>query len=364
MPTRHGLAGLLILALPLLPGRAQPAAVLHITVTVPDGDVQDAPVPRYALLITDDPESAPPTRIMTGPDGTADVPLRPGRYTVESDEPLILRGRAYQWRQTLNVPAGRTTRVDLTAANAETTAAPNVPPVPGTPSASAAGSPALSMEWQSSVVTIWTLTSRGSGFLVDPGGFIATSRELAASGGALEVQLSATVKVAGRVVAADPDTQLAILRVDPAAVAGVRPVRLAAGGAADPAEGDAVAVLTAPASRGARVLEGRVVRMTPGSLLSDIRVDRDGPGAPVFNRAGDVVGIVAAGDERASSESAACARCGSTNCGRFSRSPRRPCRGGRHRTGRGCRWSRGAPSTNRPCSRHCVDGRRLRLPTG
>ena len=48
----------------------------------------------------------------------ADVRLRPGRYVVESDEPVALQGTAYRWRQELDIVAGREAVLDLTIANA------------------------------------------------------------------------------------------------------------------------------------------------------------------------------------------------------------------------------------------------------
>ena len=63
-------------------------------------------MPRHALLISDNPASAPPQRTLTALDGTAEVRLRAGNYTVESDQPLIFQGKAYQWIQTLDIAAG------------------------------------------------------------------------------------------------------------------------------------------------------------------------------------------------------------------------------------------------------------------
>ena len=78
-----------------------------LRVVVVDAEGKAMPVPRHALLISDNPTSAPPRRVVTTLDGTADVRLRPGNYTVESDEPLAFQGKAYQWRHTLDVAAGR-----------------------------------------------------------------------------------------------------------------------------------------------------------------------------------------------------------------------------------------------------------------
>src|SRR5947209_4378150 len=81
---------------------AQPAVViLRIKVTIVDADGRARPVPRHALLISENPASNAPQRVVTALDGTAEARLRAGNYTVESDEPLIFQGKSYEWRQTL-----------------------------------------------------------------------------------------------------------------------------------------------------------------------------------------------------------------------------------------------------------------------
>ena len=101
-------------------------------------------MPRHALLISDNPATAPPRRIVTAVDGTADVRLRPGNYTVESDRPVVFHGKAYQWTQIVDIVAGRDAVLELTADNAEVEpAADDAPRAAGgrslVPSASMAG---------------------------------------------------------------------------------------------------------------------------------------------------------------------------------------------------------------------------------
>src|SRR5262245_41198613 len=81
----------------------QALSVLHIKVVVLDAAGKPTPVPRHALLISDNPATATPRRVVTALDGTADVRLRPGNYTVESDAPMAFQGRAYQWTQIVDV---------------------------------------------------------------------------------------------------------------------------------------------------------------------------------------------------------------------------------------------------------------------
>src|SRR5258705_1889526 len=135
----------LVAAALLLDMSAQQPAVLRIKVTIVDADRHAMAVPRHALLISDNPTSAAPQRVVTALDGTAEVRLRPGNYTVESDQPLIFQGKAYEWRQTLDVAQGRVTSLELTADNAQIEAA-----AAGAPSASSPSS----AEWNASALLI------------------------------------------------------------------------------------------------------------------------------------------------------------------------------------------------------------------
>ena len=109
---------------------AQATGVLHIKVVLLDAERKETPVPRHALLISDNPATTSPRRIVTALDGTADVRLRPGNYTVESDEPVAFQGKAYQWTQTLDIVAGRDAVLELTAANAEIVSASSAAATP------------------------------------------------------------------------------------------------------------------------------------------------------------------------------------------------------------------------------------------
>src|SRR5690349_10566232 len=97
------LVGLLI----VLPGpiAGQALTVLRIRIVLADGDGTQVPVPRHALLISDNPASDSPRRVQTSVDGTVDVRLLPGNYTVESDRPVAFQGKLYHWVKTLDVAA-------------------------------------------------------------------------------------------------------------------------------------------------------------------------------------------------------------------------------------------------------------------
>jgi hypothetical protein len=79
--------------------------------------------------------------------------------------------------------------------------------------------------WQNSVVAVWLPISRGTGFVVDRAGLIATDRSTVGGSTSLEVQLSPTVKVNARVLSADAGPNAAILWSMPRQWARHRPCR-------------------------------------------------------------------------------------------------------------------------------------------
>ena len=202
----------------------QSTSVLHVKVVLADADGQATPVPRHALLISENPASAAPRRVVTGLDGTIDVKLKPGNYTVESDQPVALGGKAYQWTQVVNIAAGREANLDLTAANAEVGAL-----VPSASGADATAAPDadpsfLLTQWQDSVFAVWTAKTHASAFLANVTGLVVTNQRVIGSETTAEVQLSPTVKVRGAVVTSDEIRDVAVLSIDPATAASIKPV--------------------------------------------------------------------------------------------------------------------------------------------
>lgn len=218
-------AGLAIVA---MQGSATPGtSVLHISVSIASVGQPPVPVARHALLVSDNPATSLPSRLVTKLDGTAEIRLRPGKYTVESDRPAVVQGRAYQWTQIVDIVAGRDSTLELTAANAEVgpvTAAMDVSTAP----AERLDTSSLFAKWQGSVVALWTEYRHAAGFVVSSKGLVATSRSGIGDATTVEVQFSPTDKAAGRVLASDPVQDVAVVQIDPTATTSA-PVPLACG---------------------------------------------------------------------------------------------------------------------------------------
>ena len=106
---------------------AQDGGVLRIRVVLSDAAGAATPIPRVVLLVSDNPATAEPRRVRTSNDGTVELKLRPGSYTVESDQPVAFGGSAYTWTQMIDVSAGHEAVLDLNAKNADIAKLTDVP---------------------------------------------------------------------------------------------------------------------------------------------------------------------------------------------------------------------------------------------
>ena len=272
---------------------AQAPGTLHITVTLADATGKSTPVARYALLISEEPPTTPPRRILTTLAGTADVSLRPGRYAIESDQPVAFEGTTYEWSQRIDIVAGRDTTLQLTAGNASVetgaSAARGATPSDTDPSF-------LAAQWRDTIVALWTPTRYASGFVVDARGLIVTNQRVVGTATTAEVQFSSEVKVQATVLASDPNRDVAILRVNPSVVASVRALPLGCGQTRPAvANGQELYNLGADMTGQKRLSLGDVTGVGPRLLLSDLNVTRTGAGGPVFT-AGGLIGFTTLDD--------------------------------------------------------------------
>jgi hypothetical protein len=293
------LRALVVAAIVLIPRTApgQAPGRLHIRVALTDAAGTPTPVARHPLLVSAIPPSDVPRRLVTAPDGTAALNLLPGSYMVESDRPLPFQGRTYRWMQVVDIVAGREARLELTTTNA--VPGPGTPPsTTATESPPAADPATLLLQWRTSVVTLWTPTVRASGFVVDRRGLVATSQRVVGQATAVEVQLTPALKVAGRVLAADPERDVALVWIDPAAIASVTPVPLPCTlpAVAPLVLGDELVAIGPAPARQDELSFGAVHRVTSGMIVADFGPAGASPGGPVFAEDGHVVGLTSVVD--------------------------------------------------------------------
>jgi hypothetical protein len=272
---------------------AQAPSTLHITVMLRDATGTITPVARHALLISEEPPRLQPRRILTTLAGTADVSLRPGRYAVESDQPVAFNGKTYEWSQRIDIVAARDATLELTADNASIDTGT-------TPAMSGTGSDTdpsvLASQWQDTVVGLWTPTQHASGFVVDARGLIVTNQRGVGTATSAEAQFTPDIKVKATVLASDPTRDVAILWVNPSVVASLRPLPLGCDQTRPPvANGQELNALGAQLTGPTRLMFGEVTGVGPRLLLSDLTLARAGAGGPVFT-AGGLIGFTTLDD--------------------------------------------------------------------
>ena len=140
----------------------------------------------------------------------------------------------------------------------------------------------------------------GSGFLVDDSGHIVTNYHVVADALTITVRLHDGVELSATRLGTSPADDLALLRVDPAAVSGIQPLRLA-----DPTEvtpGQMAIAIGSPFEELNSVSVGVVSgigrsrrsvlnRPIPDLVQTDAALNPGNSGGPLLNAAGEVIGV-------------------------------------------------------------------------
>ncbi|MGD9617402.1 MAG: Do family serine endopeptidase [Alphaproteobacteria bacterium] len=139
------------------------------------------------------------------------------------------------------------------------------------------------------------VASLGSGFIIDPSGLIVTNHHVIANAQQVTVTLSDETSLPAQIVGRDPITDLALLKVEPKA-----PLPSVTWGDSSKARpGDWVLTIGNPFGLGGSVAAGiisavaRDIHTSPYDdyLQTDAAMNRGNSGGPMFNTAGEVIGI-------------------------------------------------------------------------
>ena len=139
------------------------------------------------------------------------------------------------------------------------------------------------------------VASLGSGFIIDPSGLIVTNNHVIANAEQITVTLSDNTELQAQVIGRDAVTDLALLKVEPKT-----PLPAAAWGDSNKARvGDWVLAIGNPFGLGGTVTAGiisataRDIQSGPYDdyLQTDASINRGNSGGPMFDLAGDVIGI-------------------------------------------------------------------------
>ncbi|WP_299391071.1 DegQ family serine endoprotease [Pelagibius sp.] len=138
-------------------------------------------------------------------------------------------------------------------------------------------------------------SSLGSGFVIDPNGFIVTNHHVIADADEVEVVFSDGTKLDATIVGSDKDTDLALLKVEAS-----QPLPATTWGNSDETRiGDWVVAIGNPFGLGGTVTAGIVSARQrdinagryDNFLQTDAAINKGNSGGPMFNLAGEVVGV-------------------------------------------------------------------------
>ncbi|MXN43837.1 Do family serine endopeptidase [Shinella kummerowiae] len=140
-----------------------------------------------------------------------------------------------------------------------------------------------------------TVNSLGSGFVIDPSGFIATNNHVIEGADDIEVNFANGSKLKAKLVGTDPKTDLALLKVEPKAPLKAVPF----GDSRTMRIGDWVMAIGNPFGLGGSVTvgiisaRGRNINAGPydNFIQTDAAINRGNSGGPLFNMKGEVIGI-------------------------------------------------------------------------
>jgi len=139
-------------------------------------------------------------------------------------------------------------------------------------------------------------TSLGSGFIIDPSGLVVTNNHVIQDADEITVMLSDNSILKATVVGRDPKVDLALLKIDP----GKRQLTAVSFGSSDESRvGDWVLAIGNPFGLGGTVTAGIISARSrdiqsgqyDDFLQTDAAINKGNSGGPMFNMAGEVIGI-------------------------------------------------------------------------
>src|SRR5215472_625229 len=194
----------------IVAAQAEPHLVkVHVHVVLVDRELNQKPVPFLLVSLKSGAKSA---EVKTGLDGIAETNLPPGTYTIATPKPTELDGQRFSWSVAVTL-TGAEQNVDLTNDNAKSEE--SSAPTPKAASGSSGGDNLTGYfkRLKNTVVTVKSETGHGTGFFVDSKGLVLTNQHVVGNSGYLAVQFDREHKIATRLIAADPQKDVALLWV-------------------------------------------------------------------------------------------------------------------------------------------------------
>jgi len=273
--------------------QARPDLVkVRVRVILVDRELNQKPVPFLPIAFKGGGKSV---EVKTGLDGAAETYLPPGKYTITTPKPAELGGQRFSWSVAVTL-AGTEQSVDLTNDNAKSEE------ISAPASAESSGGGNLTEHFKrlkNTVVTVISEAGHGTGFFADSKGLVLTNQHVVGNSEYLAVQFDREHKIAARLIAADAQKDVALLWVNLAALPNAEPAPLyrPARGRAPVQEGEHVFTIGSPLTLDKIITTGIVSKVETHTIISDININPGNSGGPLFNGAGQVVGLTTFGTQ-------------------------------------------------------------------
>lgn len=291
--TTFHLCALFFLAATAIQSQTQPPDNVSLKVAVVDKALAVKPVPKFILLVNrkDDPNFVE-QRISTTLEGSVTFALPPGDYSVRSEKPLEFEGKVYAWQFAFAVVAGNMVSVELSNDNASITDA-----VAATPRRRISEEGELFKTLKNGVVSVEGELGTGTGFIIDPKGLILTNQHVIARSNEIRVRFDNKTAVRARLLAEDPDRDIAVLQANLEVCTDCRVLAIASEKPGEPVvvEGERVFAIGSPLYQDKILTSGIVSKVEERALISDVNVNPGNSGGPLFNSLGEVVGLTTFG---------------------------------------------------------------------
>jgi S1-C subfamily serine protease len=283
-----------ILFVSALAVQARPDLVkVRVRVILVDHDLNQKPVP---FLLVSLKSGAKSVDVKTGLDGSVETQLPPGKYVITTPKPAELGGRSFSWNVPMTI-TGAQENVDLTNDNAKSEEISA--PVSARAGESYGGGDLTEhfKRLKNTVVTVISESGHGTGFFVDSKGLVLTNQHVVGNSEYLAVQFDHEHKIPARLIAADPQKDVALLLVNLTALPNATPAPLShlAGGKAPVQEGERVFTIGSPLTLDKIITTGIVSKVESHTIISDININPGNSGGPLFNGAGQVIGLTTFG---------------------------------------------------------------------
>ncbi|MDQ6786536.1 MAG: serine protease [Acidobacteriota bacterium] len=272
-------------------------------VTIVDKNLNLKNVPKFALVVQKVDDTAFAERkISTSFEGAATIVLPAGNYVVRSGAPLAFEERNFVWEQSFKVEDGKNITIELSNDNAKITAIP-VAVADATTFSDSSPRRRISEEGElfktlrDGVVTVEGETGNGTGFIIDAKGLILTNQHVVGKSSEIRVRFDKQTAVKARVLAEDPDRDIAVLQVNLSACATCRVLKIAENKANEPTvvEGERVFAIGSPLYQDKILTSGIASKVEPRAIISDVNINPGNSGGPLFNSIGEVVGLTTFG---------------------------------------------------------------------